>query len=502
MNLCWVTDPQSYSTSEYSILKSTIEACEKECGPITGILNTGDHSQQYKVPSSNVNEWGYCLDSMSKWTTSIPYTPVVGNHDKVDTMFYNHFNVKLPSYCTDTTNGFYYSYDIGDVHFTIINTNDTLTTSTPLSDNQLTWLEEDLKNSTATWKILLTHKGFYTTGRHVLEGDIELLRRDVLPLISKYHVDLVLQGHDHVYSRTNEYAWDSDGKTPKTNVTYETENIDNYSYQYAVNPKGTYYAIVNTACGHANNVSPVLDNSKLPSYFSLATSRINGNFLNIQPNTAMYGNISIKDGKLLLKSYQVINGKSVLYDYIGISKRTASYLESLAKDLPASFDTSKMVEITKAVSVYEELSEEQKALLSEETKNKIISLAKVVRIQNYIDSRSVVNMIDHLLLPTLTSEYFETLKEIEDAYNSLSALTKKYVNNYSKYQAYKEEYENRKEAKLVDDEIKTLGEITSKDDPSINACINNYNNLTENQKKYVSNYYALLLKALKVGISI
>ena len=55
----------------------------------------------------------------------------------------------------------------------ILNTNDELTTTTPLAQKQKAWLENELSQSTALWKIVGFHHGVVTTGRHMLEADID-----------------------------------------------------------------------------------------------------------------------------------------------------------------------------------------------------------------------------------------------------------------------------------------------------------------------------------------
>lgn len=55
----------------------------------------------------------------------------------------------------------------------------------------------------AQWVILALHKGIYSKGYHSLEdADIRRVRQALTALIDDLRIDVVLQGHDHVYSRT------------------------------------------------------------------------------------------------------------------------------------------------------------------------------------------------------------------------------------------------------------------------------------------------------------
>ncbi|WP_367949269.1 fibronectin type III domain-containing protein [Bacillus sp. FJAT-29790] len=65
-------------------------------------------------------------------------------------------------------------------------------------DKQVAWLEQVLENNPNKWTVITFHHPIYANspGRDNVE-----VRNKLLPLIEKYSVDLVLQGHDHSYAR-------------------------------------------------------------------------------------------------------------------------------------------------------------------------------------------------------------------------------------------------------------------------------------------------------------
>jgi 3',5'-cyclic AMP phosphodiesterase CpdA len=68
-----------------------------------------------------------------------------------------------------------------------------------MDQEQMQWLEKELKASGSDWKIAFFHHPLYSSaGRH---GSDTALRDQLEPLFLKYSVDLVLTGHDHVYER-------------------------------------------------------------------------------------------------------------------------------------------------------------------------------------------------------------------------------------------------------------------------------------------------------------
>lgn len=65
-------------------------------------------------------------------------------------------------------------------------------------EEQKAWLEEVLKNNPRKWSIVTFHHPLYSAS---VRRDNPELREVWKPIFDKYHVDLVLQGHDHSYAR-------------------------------------------------------------------------------------------------------------------------------------------------------------------------------------------------------------------------------------------------------------------------------------------------------------
>lgn len=69
-----------------------------------------------------------------------------------------------------------------------------------VQEKQIAWLEGVLRDNPNRWTIMLHHEPMYGVGRN---PDNPQFRDAFLPLYDKYKVDLVLQGHDHVYARSH-----------------------------------------------------------------------------------------------------------------------------------------------------------------------------------------------------------------------------------------------------------------------------------------------------------
>jgi 3',5'-cyclic AMP phosphodiesterase CpdA len=68
-----------------------------------------------------------------------------------------------------------------------------------MDPQQLSWLEQRLRDSNAAWKIGYFHHPLFNGGKH--HGPDVDLRSLVAPLFEKYGVNVVFSGHEHVYER-------------------------------------------------------------------------------------------------------------------------------------------------------------------------------------------------------------------------------------------------------------------------------------------------------------
>ena len=98
----------------------------------------------------------------------------------------------------------YYSFDAGPAHFIALDDNeaDYVSAAAPIgpASEQRAWLERDLAASKAPWKFVFLHVPLYTST--AFHGDNDYVRRSLEPLLRRYGVAVVFQGHDHRYERS------------------------------------------------------------------------------------------------------------------------------------------------------------------------------------------------------------------------------------------------------------------------------------------------------------
>jgi 3',5'-cyclic AMP phosphodiesterase CpdA len=111
---------------------------------------------------------------------------VLGNHDyEIGRGGYELATLGMP--------GRYYTRRVGDGELQLF-----FLDSNAVTARQTAWLEQQLAESVATWKIAVFHHPAYTCGGYL--GNANVLRRWV-PLFEEHGVQLVLSGHDHNYQR-------------------------------------------------------------------------------------------------------------------------------------------------------------------------------------------------------------------------------------------------------------------------------------------------------------
>ena len=117
----------------------------------------------------------------------IPIFPVLGNHEQNSAHFYNFF----PS-------GSWYSFDCGNARFIALDTNIASGGFAPGTE-QYAWLERSLAETSALWRVVWFHHPPYSSGNH---GPSVEQREALAPLLEQYQVDVVFNGHDHIYERS------------------------------------------------------------------------------------------------------------------------------------------------------------------------------------------------------------------------------------------------------------------------------------------------------------
>ncbi|ORX53034.1 Metallo-dependent phosphatase [Piromyces finnis] len=232
------------------VLKSSFELTDTP----SVLLSAGDQADEISNFGSNeyldqiVNtESQYSALLYPELMKKIVTAASVGNHESTINSFGRHFhtpNSMKDCHVTKKYNGWYpgynYFFKYNNVLVVVLETN-----YNNDEDYQNIMRNAILKYPETDWRVALFHHDIFGNGATHSQSDA-LPKRDILlKLFSSYKFDLVINGHDHVYT-TSKF------------VSYEYKNSANYN-DYKIseinkdeinrNPKGTFFVTANCATG-------------------------------------------------------------------------------------------------------------------------------------------------------------------------------------------------------------------------------------------------------------
>ncbi|MEM9263069.1 MAG: metallophosphoesterase family protein [Pseudomonadota bacterium] len=199
VSFLYVGDAQNALRSHWSRL---IRAGFQELPKADFILHAGDLVNR----ASRDLEWAEWFDATGFIHGMIPAVPLAGNHEYeylnipsaeqnrlLSIMWRPQFTLpEEPSLDADLQEVAYDLRYSDDIHLFVIST------QSPKIAEQAEWLDRELEQSDARWKIVSMHHPVFSSGAG---RDSPERRSLLLPVINKHNVDLVLQGHDHTYAR-------------------------------------------------------------------------------------------------------------------------------------------------------------------------------------------------------------------------------------------------------------------------------------------------------------
>ena len=296
-----LADPQSQCEAQYKKSWANTLKTAFEVYPETDfIVNTGDLVDH----GDNQKQWAWMFNTASDTLMNTYMMPAAGNHENHGTNAIDNYFV-LPNVPEqDKTSGVYYSFDYNNAHFAVLNSNN-LNESEGLSDDQIKWLTEDMSKSDAQWKFVTLHKAVYSQGSHYKDDDVCAIREQLQVLMPQLDIDMVFQGHDHVYMRTGSLV-------NNANTAYETAYLNHNSkvYKTQIQPTGTTYVISGT-CGVKTYIQN--DVTLTDKYFPRGEKILS-------VDAPMFSAVEIRDGVLYFDAYSVTDKGAEVLDSFAIQK--------------------------------------------------------------------------------------------------------------------------------------------------------------------------------------
>lgn len=318
----------------------TLTAAISEHSDVDFIVSAGD--QINNTGDDNGQEREYAGFLSADVLSNVPVAPTIGNHDSKFANYQNHFNVPNAyteeQNATPAGNDYYYTY--GDVLFIVLNTN-----NYNCADHEALIKKAEQAAPNAKWKIVTFHHDIYGSGYDHSDSDGIVLRTQLTTLLDKYDIDVVLQGHDHTYSRS--YMLTSDGNThtayTKDNVKDEYLNVKDGKTDdsAALSSKQEYlnqnlcYKIVDKTQGTINNPEGVLymeANSATGSkYYNLISTQQDYIAERSQTWTPTYSVVNVTSDSFTINTYDVNTGDKIDNSFT-ITKKAEDKKDDTTKD--------------------------------------------------------------------------------------------------------------------------------------------------------------------------
>ena len=284
----------------------TLEIAAEQNPDLSFIISAGD--QVNKTGKAKEEEYaGYLSPDL---LASLPVATTIGNHDSLNADYGYHFNnPNATNYGTTEAGGDYY-YSYGEGLFIVLNTN-----NYNVAEHKQAIAEAVASDPDATWRVVTIHQDIYGTGLDHSDTDGMILRTQLTPIFDQYDIDVVLQGHDHTYSRSKLLYGDG-----QTHGTYEFQlNADgsDYDWDNAYNTQTNSKIPLYPEDGDTAGQTTLNDFQADNKCYTIETT--NGNTVT-NPNGILYMTANSASGS---KFYELISAQQ---DYI--AQRSQNWLPS------------------------------------------------------------------------------------------------------------------------------------------------------------------------------
>jgi len=222
----------------------TVNSFFKKTGNPSLLLSAGDQADTMGEDESQEQQYsGLLLPELIK---TIPIAPALGNHEVYSESFRHHFNVpnpykpkKLDTLSRISAYNYYFKYN--NVLVVVLESN-----HNTCHDCEMVISNAIDEYPDTDWRIALFHHDLYGNGKTHSQGssDGKRLRACLTGLFDIYNFDLVINGHDHVYTSTHFITYSSKnnkGENYKLSEIEEGKTIKN--------PNGTLFITANCSSG-------------------------------------------------------------------------------------------------------------------------------------------------------------------------------------------------------------------------------------------------------------
>ncbi|MGO4548286.1 S-layer homology domain-containing protein [Paenibacillus sp. 2TAB23] len=191
MKFLFIGDSQADSKAGFALWGNTLDKAMAYMPDAEMLVHAGDIVDK----GYEQEQWDWWFEAAQEKLLHTTLVPIIGNHEVMGTNGAGDYLAQFhnPQNGAASVKGSNYSFDVKDTHFVVMNTE----MSNQIFDEQAQWLDNDLEKTDKKWKVVFFHQGPY--------GSIyanEKVQSTWVPVFDKHGVDLVMNGHDHIYMRS------------------------------------------------------------------------------------------------------------------------------------------------------------------------------------------------------------------------------------------------------------------------------------------------------------
>lgn len=294
---------------------------KKQVPQMSFLYSLGDQVNEY-TSKSELEYSGYIERENAK---GITFATLIGNHDSQANSYSQHFalpNVQAEGK-TEAGSNYYFVYN--NTLFIQLNSNNMNTAEHKATIEKAI---EMTKNQNIKWKVVGFHHAVYSAATHANDDDIIKRRAEYPALMKQYGIDLIVSGHDHVYTRSRMMNGGVAIESER-NFTDKSKEEGKVPSKY-VNPKGQLYLTANSASG-----SKHYDLVEFKDYMAVRDQHYKPNFTEVK----------VTDKSIVATTYETDSLKVV--DQVEIEKSTANTTNENVQRISGENRVQTAIEVSK-----------------------------------------------------------------------------------------------------------------------------------------------------------
>ena len=214
--------------------------------------------------------WQSFWQASDSISAKLPMVPVMGNHECYGLNWQYALPVRylknfaLPTNGSRNSQGYYYAFDYGPVHFYVLNTQmlELADFKPDLLQEQIAWLKKNKTTHHKKWQVVLMHKDIlaydeYQPGTGTTFGFSDV-GHAFMPAFDELGIDLVVTGHMHTYRNRGHIKNFQPSTTgpvyimggPAGNEAYTVPADNNYDLKAIVQPTPCNYLLLSADQHH------------------------------------------------------------------------------------------------------------------------------------------------------------------------------------------------------------------------------------------------------------